>query len=181
MIRKISVSMLALIVAGIAGPAMAVSSDGGVVNVNINVVPTVSMWSNDTDVNLVLDGTGQENYAVFESALSVINNVDAHIDAQVDGTLPDDIIPGQSPLNFFIFNSGDAASAHTAIVAVANAPAGALVWTNDNLGDSQELFANTGVNPNIVDLPIVYAADAPNSLPAVSNWDLTVTYTITSN
>jgi hypothetical protein len=192
---KLTASALALAAFGFAAPALAVTSSGGSVAVNINVLPTVSMWSNDANINLVLDGTGQENRKVVASSLSVINNVDANITAAVTGTLPpkifDNALPPHGPnlvsqVNFFIFKSGTEADATAAIIGNSNLPGyatpnAALVWTVDNLGASQQVIASTGVNPSIVSLPIVYGADAPNVLPAVANFSLTVTYTITSN
>ena len=174
-------ALVALVAAtvGIAGPAMAVSGSGGTVDVNIEVHPIVSMWANDASVDLELAGANEENSDTFVSSLSVINNVDANISAAVTGTLPADI-NGFNAINFFIFN-GSEATAQAAIIANSNAPVGARVWNNDNLGTSQQLVASTGVNPNIATLPIVYGADAPNVLPGVNDWNLTVTYTITSN
>jgi hypothetical protein len=186
MLRQITAGIFGIAALGFALPAMAVSSVGvPSVSVNIDVQPIVSMWPNDPSITLTLDGTGQENRAAVASSLSVINNVDANITAAVTGSLPDDILDNVPQLvnavNFFIFKSGTVAAATAAIIANANAPANALVWTNDNLGASQQLVASTGLNPNITNFPIVYAADAPNVLPAVANWALTVTYTITSN
>jgi hypothetical protein len=178
-LKKISVSVLALAVAGLSAPAMAVSSSGGSVNVNIDVQGVVSMWANDANVSLILNGANAENSDTSPSSLSVINNLDANIKAAVTGTLPADI-NGFNSVNFFIFN-GTEANAQAQIIADSNTPVGALVWTNDNLGASQTLIASTGVNPSIVNKPIVYAADAPNVLPGVANWGLVVTYTITSN
>lgn len=179
MLKTISVAALALAVAGLSSSALAVSSSGGTVGVNIEVHPIVSMWANHASIELELTGANAENSDTVASGLSVINNVDANISALVDGTLPADI-GGQNAINFFIFN-GTEPAAQAAIVSNSNAPAGALKWTNDNLNTSQQLIASTGVNPNIVAFPIVYAADAPNTLPAVADWSLTVTYTITSN
>lgn len=170
-----------------AGPALAAQAtgDGGTVAVNINVLPTVSMWSNDATINLNLSGQGQENWILAASSLDVINNVDAHVSANVDGTLPDDMVDSQNntvpALNFFIFGSGDAAAAHAAIVANSNAPSGALVWNKDNLNTSKTVIDDTGINSSIKKFDILYGADAPNVLPSVANWALTVTYTITSN
>lgn len=174
-------TLVALVAAtvGIAGPAMAVSGSGGSVGVNIEVHPIVSMWATHSAVNLDLTGANAENSDTFASSLSVINNVDANISAAVSGTLPADI-NGANAINFFIFN-GDEATAQAAIIADSNTPAGALVWNNDNLNTSKQLVAATGVNPSVVTLPIVYGADAPNVLPAAAEWNLTVTYTITSN
>lgn len=174
-------ALVALVAAtvGIAGPAMAVSGSGGSVDVNIEVHPIVSMWANHSSVNLDLTGANAENSDTFQSSLSVINNVDASISAAVDGTLPADI-NNANAINFFIFN-GNEGDAQNAIIADSNTPAGALVWNNDNLGESKQLVANTGVNPSIATLPIVYGADAPNVLPGAAEWNLTVTYTITSN
>jgi hypothetical protein len=187
-LTKIFVSALALSVAlALVGPAMAtsVSSSGGSVAVNINVLPTVSMWSNDATIALTLSGANAENSNAVASSLSVINNVDANIKAGVTGTFPADLPAGQSALNFFIFNGYTLADAYSAIVANSNAPGtptppAALVWNADNTGD-KTLIASTGINQNIVSKPIVYAADAPNSLPLPGNFGLVVTYTITSN
>jgi hypothetical protein len=179
MLKSFAAAALPLAVLGFASSAMAVSSSGGSVGVNIEVHPIVSMWANDANVALELTGANAENSDTFQSGLSVINNVDANISAAVTGTLPADI-GGQNAVNFFLFNGLEAA-ALPAIVANSNNPVGALVWTNDNLGASQQLVASTGIHPSITNFPIVYAADAPNVLPGVADWNLTVTYTITSN
>jgi hypothetical protein len=179
MLKTTAVVALVAATMGIAGPALAVSGSGGEVDVNIEVHPIVSMWANHSSVALELTGANPENSDTFASSLSVINNVDANISASVAGDLPDDI-GGANAINFFIFR-GDEATAQSAIIANSNAPAGALVWNNDNLTSTQQLVANTSVNNNIANFPIVYGADAPNTLPGVEDWDLTVTYTITSN
>jgi hypothetical protein len=187
MLRTTSVLALAVAAVGFAAPAMAVSGSAGVVNVNIEVHQIVSAWPNDANIFLELNGANMENSDAVASSFGIINNVDAHIDATVNGSLPDDQLDWQDPpqpanaVNFHIFNGGTEATAIAAIAANANNPAGAKTWTNDTLGTTQTVIPSTGIHLNVESLPVVYAAGAPNVLPMPDDWDLTVTYTITSN
>lgn len=183
MLRKISVSILALVVAGFAGSAMAAGYGPGPgqyqVDVNIQVDPVVSIWANDDSVSLLMDGADANNSATSESSLSVINNVDAKVDATVTGTLPAPIVPGGG-INFFIFNGGTAGDAVNAITANAYNPAGAAAWNYGNLGDTKNIIPTTGVNTSIANKPIVYASAAPGEIPLPDSFDLVVTYTISA-
>jgi hypothetical protein len=185
MLKKITVVAAALAAMGVASSAIAAGpgapgSGEYTVDVNIDVLPVVSMWANDDSITLTMDGADGNNSATAESSLSIINNVEANITAEVDGTLPAPIVPGGG-INFFIFNGGDAASAVAAITANAYAPAGALAWNFGTLGTSQTLIPNTGVNTSIENTPIVYASAAPGEIPLPDSYDLTVLYTITAN
>lgn len=177
MSRNVKASLAALALLGLSGSAMAAPA---VVNVNINVLPVVSMWSNDNNIQLTLSGANAENSHIVSSSLSVINNVDAKITTSVAGTLPTPAGPGGG-INFFLFPNTTPAVAGPAIVANAYNPIGALAWNLGNLGSTQTLVASTGVNQTIANIPLLYAADAPGDLPLVSNWNLVVTHTIIAN
>lgn len=188
---KIFVSAVALTTAlALSGPALAVSSSSHPVNVNINVLPVVSMWSNDSAITLNLDGFDANNSAWAYSSLSVINNVDANVTATVTGNLPTPIVGGGGVI-FHIFGSHQDMSVNgdgnvTVFAANAYNTPGAANWTKDqagmpHLGDSQTIIPATGVNTSIANFPITYAATAPGELPLPDSFDLTVTYTITSN
>ena len=195
MLRKISVSLLALSVAGLAGSAMAacpanhqLTGSSYCVDVNIQVAPTVSMWANNDSIALVLDGSdpGANDLAIAPSSLSVINNVDANVKATVTGALPAPIVPGGG-INFFIFHDTTEADARTYVAANAytadplanpNPPA---VWTNATIGTTKTILGSTGVNTSIANKPILYAADAPGEIPLPNSYNLVVTYTIASN
>lgn len=176
MLRKISVSLLALSVAGFAGSAMAVTSSSPV-NVNITISPTVSLWGDNA--SLVLDGShSPDNSAAVASQIHYINNVNANITASVSG------LPVATPGNgiqFHIFgNSNDTAGAIAAIHANQYGTAGALNFDYGNQATPQTLTASTGVNTTIHDQNVVYAAGLPGDLPVPGNWTAVVTYTITS-
>lgn len=174
MIRKVAVGLAVIAMTAVSAPAFAIT-DTHNVTVNIQVAPNISFWPDHANVNLVLDGD-PENKDAFQSGFSVINNVNAKVDAQVNGTLP----TPAGAVNFFLFYEVDQATALSRIVANSNNPLGALKWTSANLGATQELTAGVGVNQNIVHKIITYAADAPNILPLPNTFALTVTYTLTS-
>jgi hypothetical protein len=199
-LRNIGIGVLALGNAGFAGSAMAacavstfnldphqINAQNYCVDVNIHVLPSVSVWANNSSIQLTMNGADGNNSATAASSLSVINNVDAKVDATVTGVLPDPIVAGGG-INFFIFNGGTAASAVAAITADAYAPAGAAVWrkwhsseTADPahaLGSTQTIIASTGVNTSIATKPIVYASDSPGENPLPLGYNLLVTYTI---
>jgi hypothetical protein len=174
---KVKASLAALALAALSSSAMAAPA---VVAVNINVLPVVSMWSNDNSIQLTLSGADANNSHIVSSSLSVINNVDAKITTHVTGALPTPTVPGGG-INFFLFPNTTPAAAASAIVANAYNPAGALAWNIATLGTTQTLVANTGVNTSIANVPLLYAADAPGDLPFVNDFNLTVTHTIIAN
>lgn len=185
MLNKIASGLAALAAAGFVTSAMAAGpgapgSGQYTVDVNIDVQPVVSMWSNDDTITLTMDGADANNSATAESSLSVINNVDAKIDAMVTGTLPAPIVPGGG-INFFLFNNVNAADAVTAISANAYNPAGALAWNASTLGSSQNLIASTGVHTSIANFPVTYASAAPGEIPLPASYNLAVLYTIIEN
>ena len=183
MLNKIASGLAALAAAGFVTSAMAAPT---VVDVNIEVTPIVSMWSQHNSINLVMDGSdpGGNGLATAASALAVVNNVDANIKASVTGNLPVPSLPGGG-INFFLFPHANAADVATAVAANAYNPAGALVWNEGNLGTEQTLFANTGVTVSTNDpaylRPITYASDMPGEAVLPGDWNLVVTYTITAN
>lgn len=192
--KTISAAALAVAVVGFAGSAMAactvvtwngnpnsqqIDAQNYCVDVNIQVENEVSLWANHNDISLVMDGADGNNSATFESSLSVINNVDAKVDATVTGTLP---VPVAGGINFFIFKSGDATDAVNAITANAYTPANAAVWTYASLttNPTQNILASTGVNQTFVNKPIVYAVSSPGEIPLPNSYDLEVVYTISA-
>lgn len=185
MLNKITFGVVSIVAIGFANAAFAAGpgapgSGQYSVDVNIDVLPVVSMWSNDDNIQLTMNGADANNSATAQSSLSVINNVDAKVDAMVTGSLPAPIVPGGG-INFFIFNNVNAADAVNAISANAYNPAGALAWNAATLGTSQNLIASTGVNTSIANKPITYASAAPGEIPLPADYDLTVTYTIIAN
>ncbi len=201
MYKTILASVAALAVAGLAGAAVAacpttvqptntsnndphqIDAQTYCVDVNIEVDEEVSMWANEADIALVMSGADGNNTAFDYSSLSVINNVDAKIDALVEGTLPAPIIPGGG-IFFHIFNNQPATMVGPTGVFSTNGygNANARTWTDTTLGTSQELFASVGgVHTSIGTLPITYAATSPGELPLPQTYDLEVTYTISPN
>lgn len=201
MLRKISVSLLALSVAGLAGSAMAApinsvnvplaGGDTVSVPVNINVLPTVSVWTNDTAVNLTLNGSGPNNATAAAGILNMVSNVAADVKVNVQGHLPADL-GGGNVINFFLFpNMTDAGAVVTGINSntwgSAYAPTGALTWTKADVeaagGTDHNLLTNEPAHYSGIPYPIVYAADDPGGTPAVTTtpWGLTVTYTISQH
>jgi len=146
--------------------------------VNIEVPAKVSIWADNATVALKL-GTGTSFAAASASGLNYIVNVAADITAMVAGTLPETTVNGGG-INFFIYpNQAVLADAKTAMITNAYAPAGAKVWTKATLGTSQA-FASVSAGPSIRTIPLVYAANAPGEMPAVTDWNLVVSYTITA-
>lgn len=188
MSKKLYFGVAALAVVGFVGSAVAAGygppgSGEYYVDVNIEVEEVVSMWANDDTISLVMNGADGNNSATAESSLSVINNVDARIDALVTGSLPAPIVPGGG-VNFFIFNNVNAAGAVAAITANAYNPAGALAWNYASVVTSpttQTLIPSTGVNTSIANKPITYASAAPGEIPLPNSYALVVTYTIIAN
>lgn len=195
MLKYTTAAIAALAAVGFAGSAMATGlAQTGQVNaetygvpVNITVEKTVSVWAgngahtNPPAINLSMDGSDQtgNNLASADSTVTYITNTGANIQAKVDGSLPADSSNGH--INFFIFYNKTQAQAIAAITSNANAPADALIWTNANMGASQTLIADTGVNTTAKTDPLVYASDSPNDLPLPNTYPLTVTYTIAAN
>lgn len=181
--KKVTVAIAALAAVGFAGAAIAAGPSGPSaysVDVKIKVKPVVSMWANDNQIDLIMQGNDANNSATAASSLSIINNVDARVTAAVTGNLPDPIVPGGG-VNFFIFNGGTPASAVSAISANAYGPAGALAWNQATLNTTQTLIASTGVNTSISNRPIVYASSAPGEIPTPNEYSLAVLYTIIAN
>lgn len=194
MLKTISAATLAVAVVGFAGAANAACAVGPwganptsqqidaqnyCVDVNIQVEDEVSMWANHDDISLVMDGADGNNSATFASSLSVLNNVNAKVDAVVTGSLPTPSVPGGG-INFFIFKSGTAIDAVAAITANAYTPANAAVWNQASLGTTKNILSSTGVNTSIANKPIVYASAAPGELPLPNSYDLEVVYTISA-
>lgn len=189
MLRQVAVGLAGLAAIGFAAPAMAVTDTHDVL-VNITVAPNVSFWADHGTVNLLLDG-GPANDDAFESGFSVINNVDAKVDVEVNGILPTPIVAGGG-VNFFLFYGIDAATAQNSIHNTdgplgscsppcnAYNPAGSLAWTQATLGTSQQLTPSVGVNTSIAHKLVTYAAAAPGELPLPDTFALTVTYTLSS-
>ena len=182
--KKVAMVLMVLALVAFAMPVFATPPvlTANQTAVNIEVKPTVDMWTNNAAVNLVLDGktgTMGANADFAVSGVSYIVNVAADITAMVDGTLPSTLINGGG-INFFIYpNQASTDAAKTAMITNAYAPAGALVWNNGSLGEAQD-FASVVAGPSIRTIPLVYAANAPGEMPAVADWDLVVTYTITA-
>jgi hypothetical protein len=176
--KKLLVGVSAVAMIGFAGSAMAQATDSSNVNVNINILPVVSLWGDDA--SLTLDGSNPPNNSdAVASHLYYINNVDANIKASVAGLPAAD--PGEG-IQFHIFgNSNNPGAALTAIGANGYNPAGAISFNDDNQATAQTLTATTGVNSNIFDQNIVYAANLPGDLPPPGNITAVVTYTITQN
>jgi len=166
-----------MLVLGLAAvPALAVDPED-TVDVTINVLEEVQLWSNDATIALNLDGKNAENSDAVASSLSHINNVAADISVAVDGTLPEPTVSGGG-INFFLFPLDNVADAYSAIVADAYNPAGALVWTKDTLGSPAQTFASVPLSNSIDTVDVVYAAAVPGELPMPDSYDLTVTWTI---
>jgi hypothetical protein len=182
MLKKFAALAAGVAAIGFAGSAMAqqIDNQNYNVNVNIEVAEEVSVWSDDLNISLLMNGADGNNSATAESSIKYINNVDANIQVLVDGTLPAPSVPGGG-INFFIFDGVNAAGAVAAITANAYTPAGALVWTDATLGTSQELEDSTGINNSAVQRFITYASASPGELPDAANYDLDVTYTIAAN
>jgi hypothetical protein len=169
----------ALTALGFAAPAMASGATStGTVNVQVNILPTVSIWGANASLNL--DGSNPpDNASAVVSTVSYINNVDANITASLAGLPPAN--PGQG-IQFHIFpNSTDTTGALAAIHANGYGSAGALNFNYQNQGSPQTLTTSTGLNSSVHNQNIVYAAGLPGDLPAPINAAVVVTYTITQN
>jgi hypothetical protein len=172
--------LLGVAAIGFAAPAWALTSTASV-GVNITIAPTISVWADHATETLTLDGShSPQNANVVESGLNFINNVDARVDAQVTGSLPVPIGGPGDGVQFYIFDQVDAATAYTNIAANQYGPAGAKTWNYANLGTSQLLIANVGINGVATHRLISYGASLPGDLPAPATWGLTVTYTMTN-
>lgn len=180
MIRKLSVSLAALAAMGIAGAASAqqIDPENFGVDVNINVLPQVSLWLNDEEITLESSGANPENSAFVESTLNHINNVGGDISVNATGALPG------NDIYFHIFSNADATSANDAVENNAANPAAdpaftgeAVTFVDTTLGASQDLLS-VPTSLNAVQVPIVYGISSPNAMPEVDDYSLTVTWTI---
>ena len=181
--KKFSTIVLAAAVAVCSIPAFAAGPqvDGTYdVDVNIDVQAVVSMWANDDNVSLVLDGYDGNNSAASASSLSRVNNVAADISASVAGTLPTPLAPGGG-INFFIFTDaltlGQVATSFQAD-AYSDFPLVRLAWNQATLGTQKLAFDNAAIATSIATEGITYAAATPGELPLVADYDLTVTWSI---
>ncbi|MBN9075529.1 MAG: hypothetical protein J0H84_04850 [Rhizobiales bacterium] len=174
----------ALTALGFAAPAMAttpaVTGTTGV-NVQVNILPTVSIWAPTGTLTLNLDGSNAPNNdAAVASTISYINNVDANITASVSN-IPAGTTAGGG-IQFHIFgNTNNVSAALAAIAANGYTPVGAISFNATNQATPQTLVPSTGVNTSAVNQNVVYAAGLPGDLPAPTEANLVVTYTITSN
>ncbi|HWA19458.1 MAG TPA: hypothetical protein VG757_10725 [Devosia sp.] len=199
MLRKISVSVLALAIAGFAASAMAAPivsvnsplAGGNTASVPVNIVvdPVVSVWTSDS-VELHLNGSGPNNATAAAGTLGMVSNVVADITASVSGSLPGPAFGGNG-IQFFLFpNNSNAAAVVAGINSIngdpnpwgtnAYAPVGAVAWTPGDVAASATklLFDNEPAHLGGTSLNIVYAADEPGGVQPVGNFNLTVTYTI---
>ena len=76
MLKKVTIGLAALAAAGFATSAMAVTPGYGpagsgqyYVGVNIQVDPVVSMWANDNNIQLTMNGADANNSATAASSL----------------------------------------------------------------------------------------------------------------
>lgn len=197
---KLTASALALAAFGFAAPAMALVTYAPItqtgtqdhVNVNISVLPIVSVWVDDAVVNLQLNGTGPNNATAASTPINILNNVPADLKVRVAGTL-------DPAIWFFIFgNRADPAvvagdinlingvAGHSPLGTNAYAPASALVWSPTDVagsGTERSLASFSTDNLSALPYPIVYAADNPGPLADTTStpWSLTVTYTIAAH
>lgn len=194
MLKKISVSVLALTVAGFASSAMAacptnhqITNESYCVDVNIKVLESVSVWAGHADVELIMDGYDGDNTAVFGSSISHINNVDANIKASVSGTLPPPSVPGGG-IFFTILPGVDGPTA------LASPPGyvvpGGFTWsvnghggTNTVGGPAVTIIPTTGIDNSIETRDLSYMARSPGENPSVNltGYPLEVLYTIAAN
>lgn len=172
MSKKLLAGFAGAMAMGMAVPAMAAE-----VTNTVTVEPTVSIAAADTAVSLVLDGSqGAENYDTFLSALNHLNNVSADISVAVSATdLPADLV-------YWLFRDTTEADAKTAIETdLAHSTLDGIFrysGADVNLGIPTTVFATVLANTATTALPVVYAADARNSLPPPADHVTTVTWTI---
>lgn len=136
------------------------------VPVTITVSHAASIWAADP-ATLVLDLKNAENSDAVASTITHINNVGADISVAVAGSLTD--------VNFFIFDGGTTAAAVAAMHASPSAPAGCIAFT---LNGPAVPFVSVAKARDPASRTIIYAADAPTSLPDPGDMNLVVTWTI---
>lgn len=176
MTKRLLAGIAGAMAMGLAVPAMAFETESGVTN-TVTVEPTVSIAAADTAVTLTLDGAqGAENYDTFGSALNHLNNVSADISVAITATdLPADLV-------YWLFRNKTETEAQTAITtdAAHSTLDGIFRYAGSdvNLGVPETVFATVVANTATTALPIVYAADARNSLPPPADHVTTVTWTI---
>jgi hypothetical protein len=161
---------------GLAVPAMAEE-----VTNTVTVEPTASLTVDHAALTLILDGTqGPENYDTFMSGIKHLNNTTADVSIAIAATaLPDD-------MNYWLFRDHTEAAAIAALQAdAAHSPVldGIFRYTGAavNLGVATTLYKSVAISTDTVvgdPLPVVYAADARNSLPPPASHVTTVTWTI---
>lgn len=175
--KKLLAGIAGAVALGLAVPAMAED-----VTVNIAVEDTALISAQHDEIFLVLDGTqGIENYDTAPSSLTHTNNTAATISVAV-ATAGTPALPVD--LTYWLFRDMTVGDAETAIegdelTSFANGIfrfSGAQV----NTGVAATPFADLTVasDPNGTALPVVYAADARNSLPPPNDHVTTVTWTI---
>lgn len=189
MLKKVTAGVIALAVAGLAGPAFAACTpstwhpdddnqiDGQTycVDVNIEVHKIVSLWGFAPQVNLEMIGADGNNHAGYDGSFFYINNVPADVMVKVQqGTgaaFPDD-------MNFHIFKTLNSAQAKVALQGNAYTNADALTWTDNNLGLNQEFASNLAIDLDAGTKNYTYVANKPGNLLLPSQFNLVVTWTI---
>lgn len=176
MLRKVAFGLAGLAAIGFAAPALAATSTEEVL-VNIEVVPTVGIWSSTNNVSLVLDG-GAVNEDLVETTLSRINNVTATLKVKATtSSFPISPIPGGG-INFFVFYNVDEATALANMLLNNYGPDGSVGWLNGNFGAEYTIGA-FGATASAITVPVTYAANNPGDLADVGNWNVNVLWTFT--
>jgi hypothetical protein len=188
MLRQVTAGLIGLAgVAFAAAPALAAGPVGQIdtktygVQVNVNVLPTVSVWSNTSLVTLNLDGTnGPEDWAAVSAPLTYISNVLADLSFSISKLSGDDL-PSDAVYWLFHKDLTSAVAYLQGASPVTNAAAGAFRFSGAqvNTGVATTEFVDSLPIANAAaSIPVVYAADLRNSLPPPSNSQTVVTWTI---
>lgn len=170
------IGLAGLTVIGLSGSALAnLTSDS--VNVQIDVQPTMSVWSEDENITLVMDGSdpGGSNLALANSALNVVSNIRARVNVKVDGQLPPPEA-GNRGLRFFLFHGTEAEVVRARLTADPYLEWHYPAWEYSSLGTTLLIVPRTRLISER--FPLIYAVTSPDGIPLPGEWNLTVLYTI---
>ena len=186
MSKRILAGIAGAMAMGMAVPAMAQEVQTATTESTITVESTASIWTNDANVQLTLNGTGAENYDLLASGLTHLNNTAANISVAIEnGALATDL---PADMQYWLFRGMTEAAALTQLQAnaVTDFAGGVFRFSGAdvNLGVAATLFATVPISTNTTTgdvLPVIYGADARASLPPVADHVTVVTWTLANN
>ncbi len=182
MLRTVTTALLATAAIGFAGSAMAAQIDNQNygVDVNIEVLPIVSLWGFEDTIALAFEGANAVNGSYHNSQFSYINNTPASIQVTVSGDFGADA----DDVNFYVADEGNGATVLASMLGPnAYNPVGVgtvLRWDFSSNNTTQTFKGNIPVAQNGAVETFSYLINAPGGSAGLAGdtYALDVTWTI---